>query len=114
MAMPLGRVLRHRHAVAMGGLLPLPSLEHSSLPESLKSQLYNSQSFGWDVDVAGRGQRWVVRSGARQRLPGPATRCNRGDWRLDGGTPSPSPRPHIGVGVPLNFFPLFLGGVNDR
>lgn len=111
MRVPIKRDLRYLEAVAMGWWLHRYTPALSKPSESLKSNLYNSQSFGWVLDVVGRGQAGVVRSGARQALPGPATGRNRWDWRLDRGTLSPSPRPHQGAGVGLNFSPLFLGGV---
>ena len=111
MRVPIKRDLRYLEAAGTGGWLPLPRLGTSKPSESLKSNMYNSQSFGWVLDVASRGQAGVVRSGARQALPGPATGRNRWDWRLDRGTLSPSPRPHQGAGVSPNFSPLFLGGV---
>ena len=110
-AIPFRRDLRYLEAAGMDGWLPLPRFGTGKPSESLKSNLYNSQSFVWVFDVASRGLAEVVRSGARQRVPGLETGRNRGDWRLDRGTLSPSPRPHQGAGVSPKFSQLFLGGV---
>lgn len=114
MRVPIRRDLRHLQAVAMGGWLPLPRRYTSGLPESLKSSLYNFQSFGWDLDVSRQGS---AQGGVDWPQPGVSDAVagrNRWDWRLDRGTLSPPPVRPQGAGVCLNFFPLFLGGVNDR
>jgi len=107
MPMPFKRVLRHRHASAIGGWLPMPRSGYASPSERLYSRLSNFQSLVWVVDAGGRGQPGVVATGrAGCGLDGPIGATSRG-WPPAEGTPCPSPRPHLVVGDSPNFSPLF-------
>ncbi len=107
MRVPIKRDLRYLEAAGTGGWLPLPRLGTSKPSESLKSNLYNSQSFEWYLDRVGAGWSDLARpSGVG--LPGGGI----GAWTLAGDRhPFPSPLRHRGAGTSPKFSPLFLGGV---
>ena len=111
MPMPFKRVLRHRHASAIGWGRQGYAQCFGDGTESLKSKLSNSQSLVWVVDAGGRGQLGVVATGwAGWGLDGLIGATSRG-WPPAKGTPCPPPRRPIGGGESQKFRSGFGGGV---